>query len=183
MIAHAAALAAEGAEHAAEHPPFWEGAEFWVFIGFLLFIALVGRIAYRVVTVSLDDRAHRIKSQMEEAQRLQAEAQELLASYERKQREAAEEAEAIVEDARREADRLAVQAAADLETAIKRREQLALERIAQAENAALAEVRAQAVDLAIRATERLLASDMDEKRANALIDKAIEELPARLKTH
>lgn len=183
MIAHAAALAAEGAEHAAEHPPFWEGAEFWVFVGFLLFIALVGRIAFKVITVALDDRAHRIKTQIEEAQRLQAEAQELLASYERKQREAADEAEAIIEDARREADRLAEQAAVELEASIKRREQLALERIGQAESAALAEVRAQAVDLAIRATERLLATEMDEKRADTLINKAIEELPARLKTH
>ena len=183
MIAHAAEVAAEGAELVVEYPPFWQTAEFWVAVSFLLFIALIGRTAYRVVTLALDDRADRIRTQIDDAQRLQAEAQELLASYERKQRDAAQESEAMIEDARREADRIAEQAEKDLEASLARREQLAMERIAQAETMALAEVRAQAVDLAIRATERLLAAEMKGKQADALIDGAIEELPERLKTH
>lgn len=179
---HAAAAAAHAAEHAAPEP-WYMGAEFWVFVAFVIFVVVVGRIAYRVVTVALDDRADRIKAQIEEAQRLQAEAQELLASYERKQREAAQEAESIIELARREADAIAEQASADLERSLKRREQLAMDRIAQAEAVAVSELKARAVDIAMTATRTLLAENTTGKQAEALINAAIEELPEKLKAH
>lgn len=173
------ALAAEaGAEHHAA--PFYATAEFWVAIGFVLFVGLVARTAVRVVSVALDERAKRIKDQIDEAARLAEEAHQLLATYERKQREAAEEAEAIVESARREADRLAERAAHDLERSLARREELAMERIAQAEQAALAEVRGRTVEIAMAATRQLLAERLTSAQANALIDQAIDELPRKL---
>lgn len=178
MVAWAATDAAAAAEHAAE--PFYLTGEFWVFIGFLLFVLLVGRTAYRVVVAALDDRAQRIKDQVEEATRLAEEAQQLLATYERKQRDAAAEAETVVEMARREADRLSDQAEKDLERSLTRREALAFERIAQAEAAAVAEVRAKATEIALEATRRLLVERMSGDRAGILIDEAIKELPKRL---
>jgi F-type H+-transporting ATPase subunit b len=178
MPAWAAAAAEAGAEHGAE--PFYLSAEFWVFVAFVVFVLLVGRTAFHVVTIALDDRAQRIKDQVDEATRLAEEAQQLLATYERKQRDAAAEAEAVVELARREADRLSDQAAQDLERSLKRREQLAFERIAQAEAGAIAEVRAKATEIALEATRRLLAERVSGERADALIDAAIDELPKRL---
>ena len=178
MIAWAAETAAEhGVEHA---EPLYLSAEFWVAVGFVVFVALVGRIAYRVVTAALDDRAAKIKEQVDEAASLAEEAQALLATYERKQRDAAKEAESVVEMAQREADRLADQAAKDLERSLKRREQLAFERIAQAEAAAIAEVRTRAADIAMEATRKLLTEKLTRQRADALIDDAIKELPKRL---
>lgn len=178
MMAWAATDPSAAAEHA--HQPFYLTGEFWVAVGFILFVLLVGRTAYRVVTAALDERAQRIKDQVEEATRLAEEAQQLLATYERKQRDAAAEAETVVEMARREADRLADQAAKDLERSLKRREALAFERIAQAEASAIAEVRAKATEVALDATRRLLVERVSGARAGALIDAAIKELPKRL---
>jgi F-type H+-transporting ATPase subunit b len=178
MMAWAATDPSAAAEYA--HEPFYLTGEFWVAIGFVLFVLLVGRTAYRVVTAALDERAQRIKDQVEEATRLAEEAQQLLATYERKQRDAAAEAETVVEMARREADRLADQAAKDLERSVQRREALALERIAQAESSAVAEVRAKATEIALEATRRLLVERVSGARAGALIDAAIKELPKRL---
>lgn len=172
------AWAAEAAAHASE--PFYASSTFWVGVGFVLFVALVGRIAYRVITVALDDRAERIKNQIEEAARLAEEAQELLASYERKQREAAEEAESIVEHARQEAARLSENAAQDLERSLARRRQLAMDRIAQAEASAIADVRNRAIEVAMDATERLLSEKIKGKSADDLIDAAIKDLPKNL---
>lgn len=179
MLIAVAQAATEAAEHAA-HPPFYLSAEFWVAIGFVIFVALVGRTAYRVVTVALDDRANKIKQQIDEAARLAEEAQQMLADYERKRREAAEEAQALLDQARRQADLMEERAGHDLERALKRREELAMERIAQAEQAATAEIRATAVEVAVEATRRLLATEVSTKQANALIDEAIAELPKKL---
>lgn len=173
------ALAAEGgAAHPAE--PFYMTAEFWVAVGFVLFVALVARTAMRVLSVALDERAKRIREQIDEAARLAEEAHQLLATYERKQREAAEEAETIVDHARREADRLAERAAQDLERSLARREELAMERIAQAEQAALADIRSRIVDVAMAATRQLLGERLTDAQSGTLIDQAIAELPKKL---
>ena len=169
------AWAAGAAGHASE--PFYATATFWVSVGFIVFVALTARIAYRVVTVALDDRADKIKNQIDEAARLAEEAQELLASYERKQREAAEEAKAIVEHARHEAARLGENAARDLERSLARRRQQAMDRIAQAEASAIAHVRDSAIEVAMDATQRLLSEKIKGKSADDLIDAAIKDLP------
>ncbi len=169
---------AAGQVHAAE--PFYANATFWVGLGFILFIGLVGKIAYRVISVALDDRAEKIRNQIEEATRLAEEAQELLASYERKQREAAEEAQSIIDHARHEAARLGENAAQDLERSLARRRQQAMDRIAQAEASAIADVRNHAIEVAMAATERLLSEKVKGKSADDLIDNAIKDLPKNL---
>jgi len=173
------AWAAEAAgAHGAD--PFYATADFWVAIAFIVFMALVLRTVIRVASVALDERAEAIRNQIDESTRLAEEAQELLASYQRKQRAAVEEADLVVEHARREADRLAERAAEDLERSLKRREQLALDRISQAEKTAVDEVRAVAAEVAMAATRRVLADSLPAKTADALVDDAIKDLAKKL---
>jgi F-type H+-transporting ATPase subunit b len=154
---------------------------FWVLVSMVILILLVWKPASRAITSSLDERAVRIRSELDEARRLREEAEQLLADYQRQEREAVAEAQAIVTHAREEAERLAAQAASDLEQSLARRQRLAEERIAQAEIRAAAEVRAAAVDTAIAAAREVIASDVDERRGGALIDSAIAALPQQLR--
>jgi F-type H+-transporting ATPase subunit b len=57
---------------------------------------------------------------------------------------------------------------------------LAIDKIAQAEAAAVQEVREIAVDLAIAATEKILAEKVRGDLSDRLVDKAIGELPQKL---
>lgn len=172
---------AQAAEAATEHSEsFFREPEFWVIVGFVILLALVGRRIFRLVAVALDDRAEKIRVRIDEAAKAADDAQSLLASYERKLRDAAEEADAIVAAAKREASRLAEEAKEELEHALKRREAMALERIAQAEQAAIAEVRGRAVSVAVEATRKVLAERLTQGQADALIDSAIEDLPRKL---
>ena len=63
---------------------------------------------------------------------------------------------------------------------LKRREVLTAEKIAQAEAKAIGEVKAEAVEIALAATERLLRERIDEAKADELLDAAIKDIPARL---
>jgi F-type H+-transporting ATPase subunit b len=154
---------------------------FWVLISMVILIAIVWKPAARAITSSLDERAVRIRSELDEARRLREEAEQLLADYQRQEREAVTEAQAIVTHARQEAERIAAQAASDLEQSLARRQRLAEERIAQAEARATAEVRAAAVDTAIAAAREVIALQIDERRGGILIDSAIAALPERLR--
>ena len=154
---------------------------FWVFVAFIGFIGVL--VYFRVpgmVTRGLDARAKKIRADLDEADALLEEAQGLLASYQKKQREAADEAQEIKARAKEEAERILENGRARLEDALQRREKLAMDRIVQAEASALDEIRIRTVDIALDATRDLLASNLSDDKASAMLDDAIERLPRHL---
>ena len=153
---------------------------FWVNVALVVFIVLVGPKLWKALASSLDQRSLRIKSTLDEAQKLRDEAQALLNEYQRRQKEAANEAAGIVTAAKELAEHHMKESMAALETSMARREKLALEKIAQAEAAAAAEVRREAVEVATAATRRLLAQALTDERATALVDQSIRELDRKL---
>jgi len=155
-------------------------AEFWVLLGFIIFVVAVWRKAGSLLASGLDGRAERIRKQITEAEALRAEAETMLRDAEQRQRAALEQAKAIVAEATREATRLKEQAAKDLAALLERRRQAAVDKIAQAEAAAIGEVRQHAVDVAIAATRQVLAAQVQGPLADRMIDQAIAELPRRL---
>ena len=160
--------------------PFYVAAEFWVMVAFVILLALVFKPLFRIVVTALDARAETIKRQIDEAARLREEAQGLLATYQRKHRDAVKETGDILGQARDEAARQATRAEEMLVESLKRRERMALERIAVAEARTLEAVRDMAVDMAIDATRRALAETMTGKKAHDLVADAIKELPKKL---
>lgn len=155
--------------------------EFWVAVAFVIFVGVL--VYYRVpqtVIDALDQRSARIKSELDEARRLREEAQQLLAEYQRKQREAEKEAEALLASARAEAERLAQEAKQKMEEFVARRTQMAETKINQAEAQALSDVRAAAADAAVSAAERILADAAKGSVADALIAQGVKDVKAKL---
>ncbi len=159
---------------------FYEDPQFFVLVAFVITIALIGKTVYQKINVSLDERSEKIRKSIEEATRLREEAQDMLASFERKQRDAANEAKEIVEQASKEAEYLAEKAADDMNALIDRRKRQAKDRIAQAEVAAHDEIRQAAIEIAIEASRRILTEKISRKKGDALIDEAIKDLPSLL---
>ncbi|WP_374384447.1 F0F1 ATP synthase subunit B [Dongia sp.] len=159
---------------------FFANPHTWVNIGGLIFLAFAGPKIWKALAQMLDQRAIKIKADLDEAQKLKDEAQALLGEYQRKQKDALKEAAEIIETAKAVAERQAKDAAANLEAALARREKLALEKITQAEAAAIAEVRREAVDVAAVAARKLITASLNDARANALVDAAIKDVNQRL---
>ncbi len=155
--------------------------DFVVLIGFLLFLAII--FYFNVPAMlggMLDTRAKQIQAELDEARALREEAQTILASYERKQREVAEQSERIVAQARDEAAAAAEQAKADLKTSIARRLQAAEDQIASAEQSAVREVRDRAVEVAIAAAAQVIADQTSAEDQGKMIDNAIADVETRL---
>ncbi len=155
--------------------------ETWVALAFVLFVGGLGYIGvHRMLAKSLDERAARIKAELDEARKLKDEAAALLAEYQRKRQEAEGEAQAIVADAKAEAERLAADAKAKIEDFVARRTKMAETKIAQAEAQAAADVRAAAADAAVAAAEKILTAETRGKRASDLLTKGIEDVRKNL---
>jgi F-type H+-transporting ATPase subunit b len=156
-------------------------AEFWVAVAFVIFVGVLGYLqAHKRLVKSIDDRRERIKAELDEARRLKAEAEALLATYRRKQQDAEREAETIVASAKAEAERLAAEAEAKVEEFVARRTKMAESKIAQAEAQAVADVRSGAAELAVAAAERILARTVKDKVADDLLAKGIADFRAKL---
>lgn len=168
---------------AAEDKPFFSlvNTDFTVLIAFLIFVGIL--LFYKVPGViagTLDKRADSIRSELDEAKALREEAQSLLATYERKQKEVREQADRIVAAAKEEATNAATAAKADIERSIARRLAGAEDQIASAEASAVQEIRDQAIAVAVAAAKDVLAEQMDAKSSNALIDSSIDTVSEKL---
>ncbi len=160
---------------------FLNNTEIVVGIGFVIFIAVL--LYYRVpamIAAKLDERAVRIRAELDEARALRDEAQTLLASYERRQREVKAQAEDIVTAARAEAEKASVAAKEDIRRSVARRMQAATEQIAAAEQAAVRQIKDRAVAVAVAAAADVLRSGIKAEDAGRLIDAAIDEVGAKL---
>ncbi|WP_121630643.1 F0F1 ATP synthase subunit B [Tropicibacter alexandrii] len=176
-----ATLAASPA-FAASGPFFSLGnTDFIVLLGFLVFLAVL--VYFKVPGLLgglLDKRAAGIQSDLDEARALREEAQTLLASYERKQREVQDQADRIVAHAKQEAELAAEQAKADMKESIARRLAAAESQIASAEASAVREVRDSAITVAIAAAKDVVADQMTAADQSKLIDEAIATVGAKL---
>jgi len=156
-------------------------AETWVAFAFIVFLCLLGYIGvHRMLTKSLDDRAVRIRAELDEASKLKDEAAQLLAEYQRKRQAAEGEAQDIIASAKAEAERLAMEAKAKIEDFVSRRTKMAETKIAQAEAQATADVRGAAAEAAVAAAEKILSAEAKGKLATDLIAKGIEDVRRKL---
>jgi F-type H+-transporting ATPase subunit b len=182
LLAPIAAVTVATPAFAASGPFFsLHNTDFIVLLAFILFVLVL--IYFKVpgmIASMLDKRATDISSDLDEARTLREEAQTLLASYERKQKEVQEQANRIVAQAKEEATAAAEQAKLDLQASITRRLASAEEQIASAQANAVKEVRDQAIVIAIATANDVITKQMTAANGNKLIDAAIDEVEAKL---
>ena len=157
-------------------------AEFWVGAGLLVFLAiLVVAKVPRLIAGQLDARSAKIQSDLNEAARLRAEAEAMLASIRAQRADTERQAAEMLANAEAEARRLEEDARVRLEEQIARRAQLADRRIAIAEQQAAQDVKAAAAELAAQAAEAVLARRLQAGGADPLVDRAVEQLAVKLR--
>lgn len=160
---------------------FLNNTDYVVAIAFVIFIGIL--LYFKVPSMlgkMLDQRAERIRDDLDEAKKLREEAQSLLASFERKQKDVEVQARKIVDTAKAEAEAAAEQAKVDLEKTVARRLQAAEDQIAAAEAGAVGEIRDRAVAVATEAARAVVAKNLAATDANGLIDAAIADVGAKL---
>lgn len=156
-------------------------ADFWVLVSFLIFCGVIAYFGVpKLITKALDDRADAIRAELDDARRLREEAQQLLSDYQRKAREADEEAKVIVDQAKHEAEAFAAESRKALAESLERRTKLAEDKIERAERQAVADVRTQAVNVAIAAAEKVLADKAGGAKGDDLIEATLREIKSNL---
>ena len=148
---------------------------------FALFAWILAKFAWGPLLEIVDQREKTIREQVDSAQLAAAEARDLLVQHQEMLRGAGREREEILAKAVKEADAvrtdLVGKARAEAEQAVVR----AREQIGREKDQAIAELRAQVVDLAVEAASRIVKSSLTEEAQRKLVDDFVKELPGAQK--
>ncbi len=162
------------------HEAWYHDPTYWVALGFVLFLGVFARFVLPRVIAGLDARSNAIREQLEQASRLRAEAEEVLASFKVKQAEMEIEAARILEEARADAELLRSKAKDELAQMIDRRHQQADAKIAMLEKKAEAEIRAKLVEIATQAAATLMRDKLATESVDPVTTRAISEIEQKL---
>ncbi len=152
-------------------------ATVFVSLAMAVFIAiLIWKKVPALITGGLDRQIAAIRTRLEEAKAIRAEAEALRDEYARKLASVDSEVAGMMSQAETEAQAILTKAGHDAEALVARRTRMAEDKIAAAERAAVDEVRARAAQAAAAAAEQLIRERLDEAQDRKLVDQAIQGL-------
>ena len=152
------------------------GLMIWTLVVFGVSMFLLANFAFPPIRANLDKRQRAIEDSIDTAERTRQEADQLLAEYRERLKEAREQAEEIVTRARRTAEDQEREA---VEKAKARGEELLAQtrRDIEAETRrAIGEIRAEVANLTVLAAEKVTRKSLSEADQRRLVEEALGEL-------
>lgn len=147
----------------------------WLAISFIALYLLMSRLGLPRVDAIIEARRKRLDDDLARAAAMKAEAEAVIAAYQRTLAEARAQAQAAVKE---RTDRFAAEAAErqrQLAAALTEQTRAAEREIGAAKERAFAEIRNVAVDVARSVTEKLTGSAADEAKLAPAVDRAMAE--------
>lgn len=152
----------------------------WYCFSFLVFSGIIFKFGMPAINAMLDQRISDIKAELETAESLRVEAQEMLAQYQRKHRDALQESESIIKTAKDSAQKIVQQAEIELEETMNRREAQLQSRLKRMEEDALNEIKAYAATLAMGAARQIITEKLDNAANAKLLENSIADVQANI---
>ncbi len=152
----------------------------WGTIAFVLFIAVLWRAGvWRRLGQAMDERTHRIKTDLEKAEAARKEAEELVEQRRRQLAQARSEGAGILDEARQRAEEIRRDLVARAEAEAQRIVESARQEIEAERARAAQQLRREVGALAVEVAERIVGGSLDGDRQMQLVDRYIEELSAQ----
>ena len=149
---------------------------FWAVISFGVLLFLLNRYVLPIINKALDERAGSIRSEIEQAEEMRKEAEQVLTKYQQQLADVHKEASFILEHSRRDAIEAHKKALREMENELKKKKDVFSAELDFAKRQAVKEVRGVAVELTMLATEKLVARHVDSDEAGRMVESSIEEL-------
>jgi len=151
---------------------------FWGIGAFLVVLFFMWKFAYPAVRKTMNDRTERIRTNLDNAERVRTEAETILEDYQRQLNDARSEANRIIEEARQTADSLRRDLMTRAEAEVAELRQRSQDDMRASQERALAELRAAVADIAIQAAEVVVERNLDRQTNLQLIENFITQVGA-----
>jgi len=155
---------------------FWVAISFFIFLGVLIYF----KIPQKVIT-ALNESIDSIKNEVDNAESLKEESENILSEYEKKISNSKNEVEQMINLATEEADRTVLKTNEEFHLQMENRKKNTEDRIKQMKNQALKDIKNASVKISIQAVEELLKNSLDKNKLNKIFASSIEETKSALK--
>lgn len=145
-------------------------------IGFLLVLWIMKRFAWKPLLRVLQERRERVQSELDEAERHRVDMEALRQQYEEKLRDIDAEARVKLQETVRNAQRIASEIREDGRGDVKEMLGRARDEIERDRAEALVELRNEVVNIAVRASEKILQETLDTAKHRKVIAEFIKDL-------
>ena len=157
-------------------------ATFWVGVSFILFFA--GLIYLKVpqkINEILNNLITNIKNEIDESEKLRAEAKTLLESSQIKLESAQKESKKIINQAKKESENLIIEMNDKFHKSSEIKKNLAKNKISQMKESALKEIKDNSIRLAVDSVKKIISNSIDKSKLDNLFKKNLEESKIALK--
>lgn len=152
------------------------GLMVWTLALFALSMLLLWKLAFPRISEALDRRQHAIEESIDHAEKVRKDADELLAEYRARLKEARDQAQEIVERARKSAEARERETVAEAKEQRERLMEQTRRDIEAETRRAIQEIRREVADLTVLATEKVTRKVLDDEDQRRLVEDALSEL-------
>jgi len=145
----------------------------WTAVVFLVMLLVLAKFAWGPIATALDAREQGIADNIQAAEDANEDAKRLLASYEEKLAQAADEVRMLLEEARRDAEHTKQEIVAEAQKAALQERNRAVHEIETAKIQALKELAERSADNAVELAGRIVGARLSKEDHTALIQSAM----------
>lgn len=156
-------------------PSTYASQLFWLVVSFVGLYLLMWRVVLPRIAGLMQERQDRIDDDLQRAEALKNDAQQVLETYEKAIAEGREKAQLVLREAVERAAADAAAQSARLAERLARETEAAERRINAARDEALGNVQAVAAEVAQAATARLIGAEVPDSEASGAVNDAIKE--------
>ena len=157
-------------------------ATFWVAVSFVIFF---GGLIYLRVPQKINDILNKlildIKNEIDESEKLRAEAKILLDNAQNKLNTAQSINEEILDQAKKDSDRLIIELNDKFHKSSEIKKNSAQTKIAQMKDSAIKEIKNASVKVAVDSVKKIIPTSVDKSKLDSLFEKNLDETKAELK--
>jgi F-type H+-transporting ATPase subunit b len=152
------------------------GLMIWTLIAFVATMFVLSKFAFPKISEALEERAKKVNDNIEESERVRKEAEELLAEYRERLKEAREQADDIVTRARKTSETATAEATAQGRAKHDELVDAARKDIAAETTRSLEMIRKEVAELTVLATEKVARKSLTPEDQKRLVEEALSEV-------
>ena len=155
---------------------FWVAVSFVIFFGVLIYLRVPQKINDILNKLILD-----IKNEIDESEKLRAEAKILLDNAQNKLNTAQSINEEILDQAKKDSDRLIIELNDKFHKSSEIKKNSAQTKIAQMKDSAIKEIKNASVKIAVDSVKKIITTSVDKSKLDSLFEKNLDETKVELK--
>ena len=157
-------------------------ATFWVAVSFLIFF---GGLVYLKIPQKINELLNKlifdIKNEIDESEKLRAEAKILLDNAQSKLENDQSNGAKIIEQAKKDSDRMIIEMNDKFYKSSEMKKNLAENKITQMKEAALKEIKDTSIKIAVDSVKKIITTSIDKSKLDTLFQKNLDETKEELK--